>query len=103
MNDRLKPDPVPRPRPRPKDHVVTPPAKGGGQTNGAFQGAPNGKARSVVEHSVYNWVELVYKAFGLEVPSDPKKVALLGVRESTFADGAGAEAADMVKKEKAAA
>lgn len=103
MNDRLKPDPISRPRPRPKDHVVTPPAKGGGKTNGAFQGAPNGKARSVVEHSVYNWVELVYKAFGLEVPSDPKKVALLGVRESTFADGAGADAADMVKKEKAAA
>ena len=103
MNDRLKPAPIPRPRPRPTDHVTTPPGRNGGQTNGAFQGAPNGNARAVVEHSVYNWVELVYQAFGLEVPSDKKAVALLGVRESTFADGADADAAAMVKKEKAAA
>jgi hypothetical protein len=103
MNDRLKPAPIPRPRPRPTDHVTTPPGRNGGTTNGAFQGAPNGNARAVVEHSVYNWVELVYQAFGLEVPSDKKAVALLGVRESTFADGADADAAAMVKKEKAAA
>ena len=103
MNDRLKPAPIPRPRPRPTDHVSTPPGRNGGKTNGAFQGAPNGNARTVVEHSVYNWVELVYQAFGLEVPSDKKAVALLGVRESTFADGADAAAAAMVKKEKAAA
>lgn len=103
MNDRLKPAPIPRPRPRPTDHVTTPPGRNGGQTNGAFQGAPNGKARAVVEHSVYNWVELVYQAFGLEVPSGKKAVALLGVRESTFADGKDADAAAMVKKEKAAA
>jgi hypothetical protein len=103
MNDRLKPAPIPRPRPRPTDHVSTPPGRNGGTTNGAFQGAPNGNARAVVEHSVYNWVELVYQAFGLEVPSDKKAVALLGVRESTFADGAGADAEAMVKKEKAAA
>jgi hypothetical protein len=102
MTDRNQPDPVPRPRARPKDHVVAPPPQSGGKTNGAFQGAPDGKARTVVEHSVYNWVELVYKAFGLEVPTDPKKVALLGVRESTFADGAGADAEAMTKKEKAA-
>jgi hypothetical protein len=81
---------------------VTPPARSGQQTNGAFQGAPNGNARAVVEHSVYNWVELVYQAFGLTVPSDNKKVALLGVRESTFADGAGLDAAQMVARERAA-
>lgn len=102
MADPTKPAPIPRPRPRPKDHVVTQGSKSGQQTNGAFQGAPDGKGRTVVEHSVYNWVELVYQAFGLEVPTDPKKVALLGVRESTFADGAGADADAMTKKEKAA-
>jgi hypothetical protein len=94
-------DTPPRPRRRP-DHVVTPPARSGQQTNGAFQGAPNGRARTVVEHSVYNWVELVYQAFGLTVPSDNKKVALLGVRESTFADGAGLTAEQMTEREKAA-
>lgn len=82
--------------------VVTPPPQRKGHTNGAFQGAPDSKKRKVVEHSVYNWVELVYQAFGLEVPSDPKKVALLGVRESTFAGAAGADAEAMTKKEKAA-
>lgn len=100
MNDGQTP---PVPRPRPANRVVTPPARSGQHTNGAFQGAPDGNARSVVEHSVYNWVELVYKAFGLEVPSDPKKVALLGVRESTFADNGGGTAADMLERERAAA
>ena len=91
-------------KPPAKGHhdVVTPPAQKGGKTNGSFQGAPDSKKRKVVEHSVYNWVELVYQAFGREVPSGPKKVALLGVRESTFADGGGADADAMTKKEKAA-
>ncbi len=98
MNDGQTP---PRPRRRP-DHVVTPAARSGQETNGAFQGAPNGNARAVVEHSVYNWVELVYRAFGRTVPAGLKDVALLAVRESTFADGAGADAAQMLARERAA-
>ncbi len=86
MNDGQTP---PRPRPRPTN-LVTPPARSGQETNGAFQGAPDGNARAVVEHSVYNWVELVYQAFGRTVPAGLAHVALLAVRESTFADGAGA-------------
>ncbi len=97
-----KPPPLQGQPPADQQHVVTGPARKGAKTGGSFQGAPDGKKRKVVEHSVYNWVELVYKAFGLEVPSDPKKVALLGVRESTFADGADGDADAMTKKEKAA-
>ncbi len=101
MTDPHSPPPIPRSRPR--DQVTTPPAQNGGKTNGACLGAPNGSARCVVEHSVYNWVELVYKAFGMEIPSDAKKVALLGVREATFADGAGLDAARLIEREKLAA
>ena len=101
MTDPHSPPPIPRSRPR--YQVTTPPAQNGGKTNGACLGAPNGSARCVVEHSVYNWVELVYKAFGMEIPSDAKKVALLGVREATFADGAGLDAARLIEREKLAA
>ena len=65
--------PLVQEKPPAKGHhdVVTPPAQKGGKTNGSFQGAPDSKKRKVVEHSVYNWVELVYQAFGREVPSGP--------------------------------
>ncbi len=86
-----------------RQNVVTPPVpRQGGHTNGAAMGTSDGRARRVVEHSVYNWVELVYQAFGQTIPSDPHKVALLGVREETFSDGAGASAEQMTAKEAAA-
>ncbi len=86
-----------------RQNVVTPPVPPkGGHTNGAAMGTSDGRARRVVEHSVYNWVELVYQAFGQTIPSDPRKVALLGVREETFSDGAGASAEQMTAKEVAA-
>ena len=86
-----------------RQNVVTPPVPSkGGHTNGAAMGTSDGRARRVVEHSVYNWVELVYQAFGQTIPSDPRKVALLGVREETFSDGGGASAEQMTAKEVAA-
>lgn len=53
---------------------------------------PNTATTRVQLTTVHNWVELVYKAFGHTLPTEAKKVALLGVREASLG-GSEADAA----------
>jgi len=69
--------------------------------NGGFAGAPGEGNKKVTfgQATVYNWVELVYKAFHRVLPVNAKEVALLGVREATFAGAAeGKDATDYEEK-----
>ncbi|MBL8602272.1 MAG: hypothetical protein JNK72_10160 [Myxococcales bacterium] len=70
------------------------------RTSGAFLGTPDGEPRKVRQASVHNWVELVYKAFGRELPTKAKEVALLVVREARFSGGG--TAADVANNEESA-
>ena len=54
--------------------------------------------------TVHNWVELVYKAFGQELPTAAKEVAILGVREASIGGkGKAAKTTGVDLEDKAAA
>lgn len=76
----LQNPPIPTPRPT---TIFVPSSTPNSQiTNGTFNGTPDGQAREIRQKTPYNWVELVFKAFGRDLPTKPKEVALLVIREA---------------------
>lgn len=57
-------------------------APNGQVVNGTFNGTPDGQARVNRTSTAYNWVELVYEAFGRKLPKEANAVALLCIREA---------------------
>lgn len=78
--------------------AVPPQAPNGQLVNGTFTGTPDNQSRVCRAATVYNYVELVYKAFGRTVPTAAKEVALLVLREAKVG-GSG----DLKQREQAAA
>lgn len=66
---------------------------------GTFTGSPDGRPRTLRHKTPYNWVELIYQAFGRSLPTGSKEVALLVLREASLG-GTGEAAA---KERRAAA
>ncbi len=52
------------------------------RTDGALLPNQANTTTACVMATVHNWVEHVYKVFGQTLPTDPNKVALVGVREA---------------------
>jgi len=66
----------------------TPPGRGTSEIN-----IPRAESDTVTVQltTLHNWMELVYKAFGFKMPTGPRELALLGVREASIR-GIGASA-----------
>lgn len=78
--------------------VVVPGAKTGKST----VHVANGKSEvTIVQPTVYNWIELIYKAFGYTAPEAATEVTLLGMREATVGTSGAVDGGDLTRTTRA--